>query len=477
MTVSLRPAFPWLVVLTLLALAPAVPGCSSSGDSSGGNSSKMMGGKNLNVLLIVVDTMAARHLGCFTPGLKDSPTIDRLAREGVLFRHAYSTAPWTQPAVASLFTSRMPSEVGMTQIFSTLADSFATLPELMRDRGRWTMGVTSNWIVVDKFGFGQGFEKLNESPVGGHDAITSDKVTDAAKLVLDRAGKRPFFLYVHYFDPHWYYNHHPEFDETSGYTGSLRSGEDIGEIRKKSATLTDADIAYLEGLYREEIAYTDDQIGKLLAHLQELGLADDTLVVVAADHGEEFREHGWIGHTANLYDNLIHVPLIFWMPGRLQPHEVDATVSLLDVLPTLDALTATGTPTPAPQRRGKSLVGYLDSSAPEVPGRPLFAEVSYTSPDGWPSGDDQVKTYFMTALRVGRWKAIHDLQASTWTLFDLKADPDEQHGNWNGPADVQKDLQDMLTVWENQRGSGAAITTAPLDAEAVKKLKSLGYVR
>ena len=133
--------------------------------------------------------------------------------------------------------------------------------------------------------------------------------------MLDRAGKRPFFLYVHYFDPHWYYNHHPQFDETSGYTGPLKSGEDIGEIRRLSASFSDADIAYLEGLYREEIAFTDDQIGKLLAHMQELGLADNTLVVLAADHGEEFRNRGWIGHTANLYDNLLHVPLHL-LPAR-----------------------------------------------------------------------------------------------------------------------------------------------------------------
>jgi len=451
----------------LLILAGSLPACSGGGQ----------GGKNLNVLVIVVDTLAARHLGCFTPGLANSPVIDRLAREGVLFERCYSTAPWTQPAVASLFTSQMPSDNGMTQIFTSLPDSLTTLAELMRQRGRWTMGVTANWIVTDEFGFGQGFEKLNDSPVGGHEAITSQKVTEAAELVLDRAGQRPFFLYVHYFDPHWYFNHHPDFDLTSGYHGRLTAGMDVGELRRIADELDPADIAYLEGLYREEIAYTDHWIGELLAHLEQVGLADDTLVILTADHGEEFMEHGWIGHTANLYDNLIHVPLIVWQPGRIAPGVVRAPVSLLDILPTVAALT--GESPGQDDWEGRSLVDLLDGTTAGRPDRPLFAEVSYTSPDGWPSGDDQPRQFFKTALRVSRWKIIHDLLDDGWELYDVTGDPGEQDDVWNTGLAAEADLQTMLRGWEKVRGE-AGQTLEPdlpaLDADDLERLRSLGYV-
>jgi arylsulfatase A-like enzyme len=457
-------------IFRLLLTAALLPLLACSADKKAGEAGF---GGDLNVLMIVVDTMGARHLGCFDPELTNSPNIDRLAREGVHFTRAYSTAPWTQPAVASTFTSLMPSDCGVTRIFTTLPDSVTTIAEVMRKRGRWTMGVTSNWIVVDRFGFGQGFEKLNDSPVAEHDAITDANVTDAAKLVLDRAGRRPFFLYVHYFDPHWHFNHHPDFDRTSGYTGELTAGMDIDLIRRETDNLDAEDLAYLENLYREEIAFTDHQIGRLLEHLEKLGLADNTLVVLTADHGEAFREHGWIGHTANLYDELIHVPLIFHLPGKLAPRQVDRPASLLDILPTLADIVGED-PAEYPWQ-GRSLVGQLDGSAGGESSRMLLSEVSYVSPDGWPSGDGQTKRFFWTSLRLGDLKLHHDLAADTWRLFDLGDDPLEQHDLWDASAEHRERLRSALGAWEAARGrSVAEIQT--LDAEAIKQLRSLGYV-
>jgi arylsulfatase A-like enzyme len=453
--------------LIFVALLPLVA-CSSGNHTRQGAIDQ-----DVNVLVIVIDTLAAKHLGSFTPGLRNSPTIDKLAAEGVSFRHAYSTAPWTQPAVASMFTSLMPTDAGVTRMFSTLPDSHATLTEIMRERGRWTMGVTSNWIVTAKYGFGQGFEKLNDTPVGGHEAITGAKVTEAAKLVLDRAGKRPFYLYVHYFDPHWYFNHHPQFDLTSGYKGALQPGMDIDILLRDRDKLSRDDLAYLENLYREEIAYTDDQVAQLLAHLQKLGLADNTLVVLTADHGEAFMEHDWIGHTANLYDELIHVPLIFSLPGRLAPREVNDPVSLLDILPTLAGIV--GAPAEGRPWQGLSLQGYLDGTAAPAPDRTLLAEVSYVSPAGWPSGDGQTKRFFSNALRMGDWKAIHDLQSQGWELYNFAQDPGEQKNLWDTGSPVQSALQTVLREWEQSRGGDQA-APAELDAETLKKLRSLGYV-
>jgi len=252
---------------------------------------------------------------------------------------------------------------------------------------------------------------------------------------------------------------------------------DIDELRRIRDTLGTADLAYLEGLYREEIAYTDHQIGELLAHLESLGLADDTLVILFADHGEEFMEHGWIGHTANLYDTLIHVPLIFHLPGRLEPHTVDAPVSLLDVLPTIAALVGDAEPDVVWQ--GRSLVEFLDGSTTGLPDRQLLAEVSYSSPDGWPSGDGETKQFFMTALRVGRWKVIHDLLAATWELYDLTADAGEQNNLAGRGEAPEADLREWLLAWEENRGEAGRNLTADLpelDDKALQRLRSLGYV-
>ena len=144
-----------------------------------------------NVVLIVIDTMGARYVGAHTPGLENSPTIDRLAREGVHFTRAYSTAPWTQPAVASLITSQMPSQHGVRHIFHELQRRETTLAEHLKQRGLATAGVISHFVIGDDFGYGQGFDLYDDSPVGDHRSITSADVTDQAIAALDRVPAGP----------------------------------------------------------------------------------------------------------------------------------------------------------------------------------------------------------------------------------------------------------------------------------------------
>jgi arylsulfatase A-like enzyme len=431
---------------------------------------------DLNVVLIVVDTMGARYLGCQTPGLTNSPVIDRLAAEGAQFTRTYSTAPWTQPAVASLMTSRVPSVHGVRRIFDGLDRRWQTLAEHLKGRGYRTAGVISHFVIGDEFGFGQGFDHYDDSPVGNHRAVTSHKVTDQAITSVDRLGDAPFFLFVHYFDPHWYFNHHPDFDQTGDYRGDLLPGMEIGELRALRDQLDAADIAYLEGLYREEIAYTDHHLGRLLDHLRARGLAENTLVIVTADHGEEFMQHGWIGHTATLHDELIHVPLIFHAPDRIAPRRIDTPVSILDITPTI--LDLVGRPAADPDWQGASLAATLAAGTPP-PDRPLFAEVSYVSPSGWPSGDGHVKRYFKTALVQGHRKLIHDHIAGSWSYFDLAADPLERTDRWDPDDPVQRALLDQLHAWDLAHTATwfeEMQQQADLDAEAVKRLRSLGYV-
>jgi arylsulfatase A-like enzyme len=456
------------LALLLLAL-PLVASCGGGGGSSD------LPPPDHNVVLIVIDTMGARYLGAHTPGLENSPTIDRLAREGVHFTRAYSTAPWTQPAVASLITSQMPSQHGVRHIFHELQRRETTLAEHLKQRGLVTAGVISHFVIGDDFGYGQGFDIYDDGPVGDHRSITSADVTDQAIAALDRVAGERFFLFAHYFDPHWSFNHHPDFDETSDYDGDLLPGMDIGDLRARRDDLSAEDIAYLEGLYREEIAYTDHHVARLLAHLDRLGVRDETVVVLTADHGEEFMQHGWIGHTATLYDELIHVPLIVHAPRRFPPHRVDTPVSILDVMPTL--LDLQGLPAD-PAWAGASLAPVLRGES-GAPARQLLAEVSYISPGGWPSGDGQIKRYYKTALVDGTRKLVHDHAARTWEYYDLASDPREQHDLWNPDDPTQRALLDALHAWEVQHTAGwdaELREELSIDAEAARRLRALGYV-
>lgn len=456
-------------LLIPLLLLPLVMSC-------GGQSSRQdLPAPDHNVLLIVIDTMGARYLGAHTPGLVNSPTIDRLAREGVHFERCYSVAPWTQPAVASLMTSQMPSSHGVRHIFDQLVRGHTTLAEHLKQRGLRTGGVISHFVIGDELGYGQGFDSYDDQAVGDHRAITSAAVTDQAIASLERLAGEPFFLFVHYFDPHWYFNHHPDFDETSGYTGELLPGMDIAALRAQRRELDAEDIAYLEGLYREEIAFTDHHVDRLLSRLAELGVADDTVVVLTADHGEEFMQHGWIGHTATLYDELIHVPLIVHAPGRFAARTVAEPVSLLDIMPTMLDLQGVAAD---PDWQGVSLAPVLRGEA-LPPARPLMAEVSYISPAGWPSGDGGVKRYYKTAVVEGTRKLVHDFAAGTWEFYDLAADPLEQTDLWNPDDAAQRELLNTLHAWQVDHTAAwpdELSEELAIGEDAARRLRALGYV-
>jgi arylsulfatase A-like enzyme len=426
-----------------------------------------------NVVLVVLDTVGAEHVGSALPEAGHTPHIDRLAAEGVTFRRAFSTAPWTQPSVASLLTSRMPSSHGVLRLRQVLPETLVTLAERMQTAGYETAGFVTHDLLKRQLGYAQGFDHWDESHIGGHEGITSRQVTDAALAWLrGRSRSAPFFLFVHYFDPHFVYQHHPEHDLTAGYHGPLRPGMDIWDLRNQRERLTPEDVAYLVGLYREEIAFTDAQIGRLLEQLRASDLEQDTLVVLAADHGEEFMRRGWIGHTRTLYDELLHVPLVMRLPGRLRPRALDAPVSNLDVAPTVLELVGLE---PDAEAQGISLVPYLAEGAPPLPERDLRAEVSFVAPR---RDVREEQTVFLTALMRGDLKLIHDLASGQFALYDRAADPGERTDAFASHPRAEE-LRRALLAWEETRaadGAPAAKLLEPSDAE-LERLRALGYVQ
>jgi arylsulfatase A-like enzyme len=295
-------------------------------------------------------------------------------------------------------------------------------------------------------------------------------VTDHALAWLKQNGEREdsrFFLFLHYFDPHYFYNHHAEFDQTSGYRGTLTAGMDIHALLKQRFSYDAADLRYLVGLYREEIAYTDYHLGRFFDYLQKTGFNKNTLIVFVADHGEEFMRHGFIGHVRTLYDELIHVPLIVSLPGKLSPKVVTTPVSQIDIVPTLMALWKE--PPPALPFDGQNLVPWLMAEQAKPALREIFTEVDSHS-------KSKEKAAFKSAIISGKWKLIHDKPTDSWELFNRETDPEELKNIIEQEAVLAKVLQEKLGLFEKNQASGSKETEIDINPEEVEQLKSLGYM-
>jgi arylsulfatase A-like enzyme len=433
-----------------------------------------------NVLLIVIDTLGARHVGNLlqpAPERSHTPEIDALASRSAVFTNAFSPAPWTRPAIASLFTGRMPSRHGVEGPVDRLAQRHATLAEELAARGFATGAITSQPLLRLGAGYRQGFASYDDSHALGRKAVTARAVTDASIAWLDAHAQQRFFLLAYYFDPHDAYQHHEAHDLTSGYAGPLEPGMEIWKLREQRARFGPEDVAYLVGLYREEIAQSDAEVGRLLRHLGVRGLERDTLVVLTADHGEELMEHGWIGHMRTLYDELLHVPLVVSLPGRIAPRRIETPVSLVDVVPTILAIAGMPPRDAEGARDGVSLVRALRGDANALADRALYAEVDYAPPEG---GDRREElTARKTALVGRRWKLVHDLPSGRFELYDRERDPGEQHDLW-GRAPEGLRLRRKLLAFEltrPRRSASSAPSASSVDAADLARLRELGYLR
>jgi arylsulfatase A-like enzyme len=425
-----------------------------------------------NVLLVVVDTLRWNHVGSYGARRETSPAIDRLAASGARFDRAYSTAPWTMPAVASMLTGQYPSRHSATSFDRALPEDVDTLAEVLGRNGSATAGVVSHTAIAAKHGFAQGFDVWLESEARGHDHVSTAGVTRQALEQLDRLapGPAPFFLFVHYFDPHYNYKRHPEVGFAPPRAGRLDGTELMRAIRDMQDSLTPEEIDFVTALYDEEIRHTDGGIGQLLERVDAAGLAPDTLVVLTADHGEEFLDHGRLGHTRTLYDELVRVPLIVRGPGTEAGTVVETPVSLVALMPTILDLAGIG-PGDLPLQ-ALSLRPYLSGAAPSrAPA--VFSEVDFVP----------VRTtrtmgpVHKKAVVVGRHKLVREDGSGRLELYDLLDDPGEQ----SDLAAAQPELTARLaTTLEDAVVSAGSAAFAPArvsyDEEEIKALKSLGYV-
>jgi arylsulfatase A-like enzyme len=382
-----------------------------------------------NVILIVLDAVRAGNLGCYGHFRDTSPNIDRLASRGVLFEDAVTQAPWTKASFASFLTSRYPFQHGISDWTGVLPDSIETLAGVLGGDGYGTVCVVNMLAMAGRFKVLKGFDTVSEAGRGDRGAR---RTTDDAIDLID-GYQEPFFLLVHYFDPHAPYAPPIEYADLvrrpSDPDPASVPAMEPGDLRGiPSSERIDRQLLLYDGCIR----FADDNIGRLLAYLEEAGIRDRTIIIVTADHGEEFYEHGVSGHGANVFDYAIRVPLIIDFPGEFEGGKrISRQVRLIDIFPTVLELTGTD---PGEALEGYSLVGPADRGEWPPQGDRLFP------PQMVLSECSVRRTLGTKCLRTDRWKAIVEPLTSADWLYDLGEDPRETRDVWAENREVGEGL-------------------------------------
>jgi arylsulfatase A-like enzyme/Flp pilus assembly protein TadD len=394
-----------------------------------------------NVLLISIDTLRADHVSSYGFPRPTTPHIDALAREGVLFKNVHTPAPVTLPAHCSMLTGTLPPTHGVRDnLNKRLPDSSETLAELLKAKGLATGAVVSSFVLDRRFNLSQGFDSYDDRfqavhKIGDIAERKGDETTARAAEWLAAHAQKPFFLFVHYYDPHEPYAPPAPFAEQ-----------------------------WADDPYSGEVAFADHGAGQLLQKLKQLGLYEQTLIVVTGDHGEMLGEHGEADHGFFLYEGALNVPLVLSVPGaRTGARQVDLPVSLVDVVPTVAALM--GLPAPK-QAQGQDLSPLLSATDTRVEPKPLYAE-TFTAARHYGASP-------LLAVIADGWKYIETTRPE---LYDLRKDPREAVDLAAKEAAravvLAKGLKSMLSAAVQRATPGEA---AGLDEEARQRLESLGYL-
>ncbi|MFO7976598.1 MAG: sulfatase [Candidatus Hydrogenedentota bacterium] len=295
-----------------------------------------------NLIFINIDALRADHLGCYGYKRNTSPFIDSLAKEGLLFKSARANTSFTRESVSVLFSGMLPSSSGAFGWFAQLPPEVTTLAERFSAKGYETIFL-SNTVILP--GLTEGFKTVQHLPLHWLDSSEGPKLSAIAFEYAKKVKDKPFFMYLHYFDPHGPYQ--PPDDLYLRFADTFFPDPlhifhdvriDLNQLRKEGFGPGDARYEDILIRYDAEIADSDRSVEMLFHALNAYDILEDTLVIISADHGEEFLEHDWVEHGWTLYEEVVHVPLIFWAPGKVPKGFVHEPVSIVDFYPTLAAL-------------------------------------------------------------------------------------------------------------------------------------------
>jgi arylsulfatase A-like enzyme len=424
-----------------------------------------------DIVLVTIDALREDHVSAYGYHRFTTPAIERFSETAVTFASAISQAPYTKASVASIMSGLYPSthkavtvtvpfDEAMTGHPSTLpattdvlSPSVVTLAERLKASGYTTLGFTANPFLIEPFGFARGFDVFQFFP-GGDFANASEVVAWTLDHVRHSAAK-PIFLWVHLMEPHSPYAPPPWTIHTFPPEGTPRRVPRTSPPPPWLLKGSPVDLRLYEDAYDEEVLAADTGVDTLLRGLQDLRDMNNAVVVLTADHGEEFLEHGGWEHSDSLYDELIRVPLIVRAPDT-KPAIVKSQVQLVDLYPTLLEYAKIAVPPDVP---GRSLVARTDTI---FDAEPAFSEIAGSQ----------------YAVRTEDWKLIVSV-AGPPQLFNLRADPQERRNLADqNPSQVEhlsRLLSHFLTA-SIQRGAGINPESAPVSPVILERLRALGYV-
>jgi arylsulfatase A-like enzyme len=479
---------PLRLLVPLLFLALAVLPWPGRGDGAGGSARPVGGDHSVpRVILIVADTLRADALSCLSDEAPATPALDALAARSHVFTAARAPSGWTLPSVASLLTGVSPLVHGATARTSSLPAGLPTLATRLADAGYRTAAIGHNNVLASasrrlQHGFDEyrfqarqalparslGFLVLARHHRATHpEDVEARDLNASARAWIAEHAHEDFFLWLHYYDPHLEYAPPPELQPPGPPpvgAGARTTFEDSKAFRSGLRVPDQAERAWIRSLYEAEVRGLDAEVGRLVTHLEELGLFEDTLLVFTSDHGEEFWEHDGFEHGHTLYEELLRVPLIVKLPGGRAGALVETPVGLENVAPTV--LTLCGVEHDATLLDGSSLFAADGTLAPSL--RVASGATGHLY-------DEE-----RLGVRFDGWKYIRSLSTGGEELYDLASDPGELsslHATATAElAEGRRRADALLADVERRREElGVSAASAELTAEELRDLQRIGY--
>lgn len=477
----LKPVFSLLV---LLGLACWMFACSQNSE------------KEPNLVVIVFDALRPDHTGAYGYGRPTTPNLDRLAEEAVVFEDVTAPAAFTLPSMATLFTGKDPVAHGVRRhldpngIQDRLDERFYTLAERLKDRGYRTGAMVSNSLFLLKFGFDNGFDHFD----AGARRNAGPTIDAALNWLHDQPEDQPFFLWIHFIDPHWPYNAPPEFNRPFNHPDNGEYARTLEAFKRKRLRgdqiyfdnqLSPDGVQKATAEYDNEIAYADEQTGRLLRYLKNRAWFDETLIAVASDHGESLGEHDLhFAHSFYLYQEIQQVVLVIKPPGSRQTHRIAHPVRLLDFMPTVWTLLDMPVD---PTWEGADLTPLWTGKGPPqtFPDLPVYAESEprYRTEGGGYRYPFRKRAYLDG--NAGKWRMMRsngykliDIPGEGRELYDLNRDPAESRNIVEEQPGVADQLSRLLKqVVDQDRSEAGAVQGEPVqhDWEALEQIKAMGY--
>ena len=469
-----------------------------------------------NIIILLLDTARAQSFSGYGYARPTSPHIDALAAESVVYERAIAPGCWSLPSQVSLLTGTFPSKHGAHELHLSYTHRYPLLPEVLREVGYHTLGISSNSWMSDEFGVTQGFERYLKLWQYRPSVPAPTRTSTGLGAWIDKKLQRwywrqifprrnraqhvnrhiralladtpePFFLYAIYWDMHLPYAAKARYAARWLPAGvTLSQGRRVNRDALKYLTgqtpMSDEDFAVLRAFYDGALASLDAEIGALVTWLRQRGILDRTMLIITSDHGENIGDHGLMSHAYSLHDTLIHVPLLVRYPELFPPGQrVTQQVQLTDLFPTILDVLGLDVPHVRQELQGVSLL----TPTPDTPeARLAYAEMLAPHPSiaalnrRAGAHEDTPRPAFERALRCLRTPATKVIWASdgNHALYNLRLDPHETTNLIAQEPKLAKEYLDLLDAWRPPGGVPPMVSAPPMDPDMRQRLRDLGYL-